>query len=157
MPFELQVIRAGEFIRVGAHGQADVDASHIVLRELARACRQRGIDRALLDLRTVRLGPKPLLSTNELAILVNTFHEIGFSRDQRLAVLYAKDPHRGARLFAFISRMRGWNVRAFEDFEQALNWLAEVEHPDQEEQFGYPLPVQHKTYHLHKARSHNGG
>jgi hypothetical protein len=157
MPFELQIIRAGEFIRAGALGKPDVEASRIVLRELARACRRRGIDRSLLDLRTVPVAPKPLLSTNELAMLVNTFHEIGFSRDQWLAVLYTKDPHRGARLFAFISRMRGWNVRAFDDFEKALNWLAEVEHPDQEEQFGYPLPVQHKTYHLHKARSHNGG
>jgi hypothetical protein len=56
--------------------------------------------------------------------LVNTFREIGFTRQQRLAILYSVDPHRRARLFAFISTLRGWSVRAFDDFEKAINWLS---------------------------------
>jgi hypothetical protein len=127
MPLELQIIRAGEFIRVGPQERLDFEASRAMLRELAGACRRRGLDRALLDLRGLYIGETPILTPDELASLVNVFREAGFSRAQRLALLYSKDPHRGARLFAFISTLRGWKVRAFPDFESALNWLADIE------------------------------
>ena len=128
MPCELQIIRASEFIRVAPPGKLDFNSSREVLRELAAACRRRGIDRALLDVRDLRPGPTPMLKPTELASLVNTFHEIGFTHAQRLAVLYSADPHRGARLFAFIGSLRGWTVQAFSDFEAALDWLS-IEEP----------------------------
>ena len=120
MPLELQIIRAAEFLRMGGEGEFDMVASCAVLAELAKACRLRGMDRALLD---VRQATAPLAPT-ELAALVNTFREIGFTQNQRLAILHSGDPHRRARMFALISRMRGWKVRAFGDFEQAMAWLS---------------------------------
>ena len=69
----------------------------------------------------------------ELASLVDTFHEIGFSQGQRLAVLYSADPYHGARMFAFIGEKRGWNVKAFGSYEDAIAWLALAE-----EAFGQP-------------------
>jgi hypothetical protein len=125
MPMELQIIRAQEFIRLGAHGRFDLKASKLVLAELAAACWKRGIHQALLDLRALHPGPKPVFSPRDLATLVKTFREIGFTQDQRLAVLYGSDPHHRARLFAFIANLRGWQVRAFGDFEAALTWLSE--------------------------------
>jgi hypothetical protein len=127
MPLELQIIRASEFIRVGTPGKLDFNSSREVLRQLAAACRRRGIHRALLDVRDLVLGPTPMLAPGELASLVNTFREIGFTHEQRLAVLYSADPHRGARLFAFIGALRGWTVEAFSDFEEALDWLSTEE------------------------------
>src|SRR5262245_10162842 len=124
MPLELQIIRASEFVRLGPQEHLDFDASKQALAELARACRKRGVDRALLDLRELPTPPKPLFTRSELTSLVATFREAGFARNQRLAVLYRSDPHHGARLFAFIGRMRGWQVRAFGDFEEALFWLS---------------------------------
>jgi hypothetical protein len=125
MPIELQIIRASEFIRVGAHGRYDLDSSKAMLSNLAGACRKRSIDQALLDLRELVPGPVPMLTPNELAQLVNAFHEMGFTQDQKLAVLYKTDPHHGARLFAFIGALRGWKVRAFSDFEAAIVWLSD--------------------------------
>lgn len=125
MPLELQIIRAAEFVRLGAQGYFDLAASKAALAKLARACRKRGIDRALMDLRDLRPGPKPVFSPSDLVALVNTFREIGFTKRQRLAVLYRTDPHRRARLFAFIGTLRGWHVRAFGDFEKALIWLSD--------------------------------
>jgi hypothetical protein len=130
MPLELQIIRASEFIRVSTPNRVDFNSSREVLRQLAAACRRRGIDRALLDVRDLHPGPTPMLKPTELASLVNTFHEIGFTHSQRLAVLYSSDPHRGARLFAFISSLRGWTVQAFSDFEAALDWLSTEEPTD---------------------------
>ena len=124
MPFELQVINATEFVRIGPQGRLDFKTSKETLARLAQACRKRGLDRALLDLRSLPVPARPLFTPAELEELVGTFREVGFGPHQWLAVLYRSDPHGGARTFAFISRMRGWRVRAFEDFESALMWLS---------------------------------
>jgi hypothetical protein len=124
MPLELQIIRATEFIQVGAHGHFDLAASKQALAALAGACRTRGINQALLDLRDLRPGPKPVFTPADLVALVNTFPEVGFGRRQRLAILYHSDPHKRARLFAFLSSMHGWTVQAFGDFEKAIFWLS---------------------------------
>jgi hypothetical protein len=126
MPLELQIIRFGEFVKMDADGHLDLAASREILRQLAGACRKRGVHQALLDLREVRPSATPMLTPDDLASLVNTFHEVGFSQEQRLAVLYASDPHFGARLFALIGNLRGWNVKATDSFEDALLWLAQT-------------------------------
>jgi hypothetical protein len=124
MSLELHIIRASEFIRVGAQGHFDLASSKAALADLASACRKRGIDHAMLDLRALHFGPKPVFSPADLAELVSTFPEAGFTQRQRLAILYGSDPHRRARLFAFLSTMHGWAVKAFGDFEEALVWLS---------------------------------
>ncbi len=129
---ELQIIRAHEFIRLGPKGHFDLKTSKAVLANLARACCKRGINQALLDLRALHPGPKPVFSPNDLVTLVNTFHEVGFTHQQRLAVLYGSDPHHRARLFAFIAKLRGWSVQAFDDFEQAMLWLSRTDEPQVE-------------------------
>ena len=96
MPIELQIIRAQEFIRVGAHGHFDLEASKAVLAQLASACRKRGIHQALLDVRALVPGQKPVFSPQDLMTLVKTFDEVGFNRLDRVAVLYTSDPHHRA-------------------------------------------------------------
>lgn len=132
MPIKLEIIRAQEFIRLGAHGHFDMKASKEVLAVLARACRKRGINQALLDLRALHPGPKPVFSPADLASLVNTFCEVGFTRALRLALLYSSDPHHRARLFALISNSQGWSVEAFDSFEKAVDWLSAGEESDME-------------------------
>jgi hypothetical protein len=127
MPLDIQIIRANEFIRLGAKGRVDLKASREILAEIARACRKRGVNRALLDVRALHVGPKPVFSIQDVARLVSTFHEIGFRKEQRLAILYSADPHHRARLFAFLSSLHGWQVRAFGGFEKAIAWLWETE------------------------------
>ena len=142
MPMELQIIRASEFIRLGPRGHFDLKASKAVLAQLARACCQRGIRRALLDLRALHPGPRPVFSPNDLVMLVSTFRQAGFTRQQRLAVLYGSDPHHRARLFAFIAKLRGWSVQAFDDYEQAVLWLSHTdEAPGEIEPTPQPRPV----------------
>ena len=126
MPLELQIIRASEFVRLGPEDHFDLKESRKELVLLAKACRKRGIGQALLDLRRLPVPEKPLFNATQLASLVDTFREAGFTDDQRLAVLYKTDPHHGARMFAFISAMRGCQVRAFQDFEEAMHWLSEI-------------------------------
>jgi formylglycine-generating enzyme len=127
MPTELQIIRAQEFVRLGAQGKIDLQASKAALATLAAACWKRGINQALLDVRAVQPGAKPVFSPKDLTVLVGTFREIGFTHKQRLAVLYTSDPHRRARMFAFIAILHGWSVQAFESYEDAVTWLSGAE------------------------------
>jgi len=125
MPVEIQVIRASEFVRVDPDDNLDFGASKKALEVLALACRKRGLDRAVIDLRKWPVLRKPRFTTKELAALVSTFREAGLPRRQRLAVLYRHDVYGGVRTFAFFSRMRGLDVQAFTDFEGAMQWLSE--------------------------------
>jgi hypothetical protein len=135
MPMELQIIRAQEFIRLGAKGRFDLKASKAVLAQLAAACWKRGINQALLDLRAFQPEPTPVFTPDDLVVLVNTFREIGFTHRQRLAVLYTSDPHHRVRLFTLIAKLRGWKVQAFDSFENAFIWLSGGELPQAETEF----------------------
>lgn len=138
MPITLEIIRASEFIRVDATEHLDFEASKNVLQALALACRKRGLDRAMLDLRALPVKSKPHFTTAQLVALIGAFREAGFSRPQRLALLFLHDVHGGIRTFAFLSKMRGLEVEAFDDFERAVEWLSEGY---AEEQKGVPVPI----------------
>jgi hypothetical protein len=125
MPLEVQIIRASEFVRLDAREHLDFHASREALHVMAQACRKRGIHHAVLDIRSLPIPAKPIFTRDELSALVESFHDAGFTREQRLAVLYRLDPHQGVRKFAFIGTIHGWHVRAFTDFEKALAWLSE--------------------------------
>jgi flavorubredoxin len=123
MPLELQIIRAREFVRLGAEGHFDVRSTHAMLKTLADACRKRGVDRTLLDVRDSNSNLLP----SDLAGLVNAFEEVGFSPRFRLAILHMTGQEFRAKLFAFLSGLRGWKVEAFENVEEALEWLSSEE------------------------------
>jgi hypothetical protein len=128
MPLELQVIRACEFVRLGVHGEFDFESTRAALITLADACRKRGVERALIDVR----GASSNLTPNDLAALVNAFGEAAVSRRLRLAILHTGDQAYRAKLFVFFSAMRGRKVRAIENFEEGLDWLSTQDDADAE-------------------------
>ena len=125
MPLELQIIRASEFVRVNASEQLDFEASVKALQMLALACRMRGLNSAIVDLRGMPVPSKPQFTTKQLAGLVSAFRQAGFSRHERLAILYSVDVYGGTRTFAFLSRLSGLQVQAFAEFERAFEWISE--------------------------------
>lgn len=128
MPVDVQIIRACEFIRLGARGEFDFESTRSILITMADACRKRGVERALIDVRSASSG----LTRNDLAALGETFREAAVSRRLRLAILHRKDQGDNAKLFAFFSAMRGRDVRAFLSFEEGLVWLSKPENTGEE-------------------------
>src|SRR5215469_5922188 len=125
MPIELNLIRASEFVRLDADEHIDFEATKRTLQDLAIACWKRGIGRAMLDIRNVPVPDKPYFTPSELAALAGAFREAGFTRQQRLAILYKDDVYGGVRNFTFFSKLRGLQAQAFEDFEAAFYWLTD--------------------------------
>jgi hypothetical protein len=131
MPFNLQIIRTSDFIRLNANGEYDSAASRAVLSKLAKATVEKGIDCALIDVRDARSD----MQMNDVYELALAFREMGFQKRHRLAILYrstagehleffAIRPGERAQFFAMCASQDGLNVRAFDDYAQAMEWFA---------------------------------
>jgi len=120
MSFNIHIIRTSDFIRLNTKGGLDLDASRQALKELARVCVERGIDCALLDMRNIQT---PAMTMSDLYQLALTFKETGFRKHHRLALLHRYRAGERAEFFAICASDQGWNVRAFEDYEHAVEWF----------------------------------
>ena len=124
MPHELAVIKAGDFIRCGGEGAIDLETSRHVLQSMAEALVARGVEKAILDIRKLRGNP-PVTYT-ELYHLAKAFKEAGFGPSHRLAVVVSPERYDKAEFFAICASNRGWNAWAFDEFEEAFEWLIEA-------------------------------
>jgi hypothetical protein len=123
MAAELQVIRASEFVCLDANEHLDFEASKKALEGLALACVKRGLNRAPLDLRGLPVLSKPHFTTPQVNALVGAFKNAGFTRRQRLAILYEHDVYGIIRNFTLFSQSHGLQVQPFLDYEKATSWL----------------------------------
>jgi len=123
MAYDLRIIKTSDFIRFDGKGAVEVEKSHNLLRQLAKTCVDRSIECVLLDLRQVQ-GSLPLAEVYRLAM---AFTEMGFTKKQRLAVLHRLEGLQRAELFAMLATSKGWNVRAFDDYEEAIEWFSDNE------------------------------
>ena len=119
MPYDLHNIKTSDFVRLDARGKVDVERSREVLGELANTCACRGVNCALLDVRDLHSE----MTMNDLYSLAKTFRAMGFRPDQRLAVLHRYRSER-AESFTTFAANEGWDVRGFEDYEEAIEWFS---------------------------------
>lgn len=154
MSIELEIIRASDFIRFDAGHHLDFEKSKNALEQIALACLKRGVDRAVVDVRDLPVSDKPRFTNVELAALIGVFRTAGFSRRQRLAVLYRHDIYGNVRNFTFFGRMHGLQVQAFLEFEDAMHWLwRDVEHLEHKHGSEIPILPEGAT----KPRKHSAG
>jgi hypothetical protein len=123
VPYKLQVIKSGDFVRLDGRGRVNIYDSQAALRRLAQACVDRGVDHALLDTRDV----ESTLTITDLFVLASTFGELGFHRGQRLAIIHRMTNEDRAEFFAVCAKNRGWTVGAFDNFEDGFSWLNDAE------------------------------
>jgi extradiol dioxygenase family protein len=120
MPCTLQIVRTADFVKLDAQGHLDVKQSHDVLAAVAKRCVELEIDCALLDVRDLEGG----LKIEDMHTLAKAFHEMGFRERHRLTVLHSYNAGEHATMFAMFASDRGWNVRAFVEFEEAIEWFS---------------------------------
>ena len=125
MPYDLHVVRTQDFLRCNSEGAFDYAATKAGMTAIAQAALARGVQSVLLDVRDAQSSLK-MVDMYELA---RTFEETGFTQTHRLAILHRYRAGERAEFFALCAQQRGWNVQAFESFEEAFAWLA---HEDEE-------------------------
>jgi hypothetical protein len=119
VPSHIRIIRAQEFIVATPEGQLDLERSKSLLMEIGSAGASLTDYEILLDTRKTRSA----MSVGDLWFLAAELSSIGRAFARRTAVLCPREGFDQAAFFALCAKNRGFQVRAFTSFEDAIEWL----------------------------------
>ena len=119
MATNVKVIRASDFIRAKPEGAAYLEEAETLLKDIAAA--GAGLDdyQVLIDTRRVSGG----LSATDLWTLAERLVKFRNSFAHRTAVLCPLERFDHSRFFALCAENRGFNIRVFTAYEEAMEWL----------------------------------
>jgi DNA-binding response OmpR family regulator len=119
----LQIIKAGDFIKSTPEGNLDLKASTKGLAQIADAGSDLHDYTVLIDLREVTSR----MSTSDIFDLAFELSKYGETFRRKTAVLARPDEElKQAKLFEEVAQKRGFDVRAFTVFEDAMYWLSNI-------------------------------
>lgn len=120
---KLQIIKAGDFIKSTPAGDLDMNASRQGLAQIAAAGTDLQDYTVFIDLRDV----KSRLSKTDIYVLASELVEFGKTFRRKTAVLARADEDFGqATFFEDAAQHRGFRVKAFTVFEDAIIWLSSI-------------------------------
>ncbi|MDP1675439.1 MAG: response regulator [Bacteroidota bacterium] len=119
----LQIFTAGDFIKSTPTGDLDLIASTQVLAQIATAGDLLQDYTVIIDLRDVQSH----LSTLDIYNVASELVKYGEAFQRKIAVLtQSAKGHNQASFFETAAQNRGYNVKAFTLFEDAIYWLTSV-------------------------------
>jgi len=120
MQINYKIIQANDFIRATPLGEIDIEESKKVLGQLADMARFVENCEILMDVREA-YGNLKMAELNELIL------ELGRHRDafrSKIAVLTRNDEQFNKAVFVeMCGNIDGFEIMAFTNFEQTMNWL----------------------------------
>ncbi len=123
MPVEVRIIPITEFLLTDASGTL-METSLILLRDLLQACKEHNVHRLLIDTREATSSASVLDAWTLASKLIHS----ELSHKDRVAVLNRpEDDFAGAASLELCPTNRGYQLKAFHDFEAAFTWLNEGE------------------------------
>ncbi len=121
MVHDIRVVHLSDFLRSDMHGHVDLEGCKLALQDIARACKDHDQHHVLIDTRDARTN----LSVLEVWDIACSLEQIGIGRKNRIAILNApKDDFDRAAFLETCAANRGFQIRAFREFEKAFYWLA---------------------------------
>jgi len=119
----LQIIKAGDFIRSTPAGELDTKGSTAGLDQIAAAGSLLHDYTVLIDLRDV-ISRMSMSDTFDLAYGLSKYGET--FRRKTAVLARADEDMKQATLFEEVAQKRGFDVRAFTVFEDAMYWLSNI-------------------------------
>jgi DNA-binding response OmpR family regulator len=120
---KLQIIKAGDFIRSTPSGELDMKASKQGFAQIDAAGNELHVYTVLIDLRDVN-SHLSIANIEELASDLLNYGST-FRRKTALLVRADKDIEQ-ARFFEMAAQNRGFDVKTFTVFEEAIIWLSSI-------------------------------
>jgi hypothetical protein len=117
----VRVIEAKDFVRATPEGQADMATAERLLQDIARAGAGLEDFHVLVDTRRATGG----LGANELWSLAQKLAQYRHAFGRKTAILCPLERFDHSRFFALCAENRGFDVRAFVSYEDAMEWLIE--------------------------------
>ena len=121
MPTNVRIIHAKDFIRATPEGKLDLEESKSVLLEIASIGGTLIDFEVILDTRKAR----STLSVSDLWHLAAELSKVGKAFRRKTAVLCPFERFNQAEFFEVCARNRGFRVKAFTSFEDAIEWLTQ--------------------------------
>lgn len=120
MATRINVIPASDFIVATGHGEVDFAQTRGHLMTIMKAAALVPGAHVLVDVRDARSHMQPY----EVYSLVTVFNEMEPPFNGRLAIVNRpKDDFDRAEFFSLAARFQGFQVAAFQDYEEAIRWL----------------------------------
>ena len=122
MTVEVRIIPIKEFLRTDVSGTLDLERSLIILSNLVEECTKHNVDRILIDTREATSNASML----DVWTLARKLTHSGL-RAQVAVVNRPKDDFDRGAFLELCAMNRGYQLKAFRDFEAAFTWLNEGE------------------------------
>ena len=120
MAYDVRVIPIREFLKSDIRGEIDLNASRGLLSELMAVCKREHMTRILIDSREASSHS----TTLDVWTLARDLGSIGVTPENRVAVLNRpKDHFDRAAFLELCATNRGYQLKAFREFEEAFAWL----------------------------------
>jgi len=119
MPTNIRIIHAHDFIKATPEGTLDLENSKKLLVEIAADSSTSGDHEILLDTRMAQSA----MSAADLWYLAAELISFRKALSRKTAVLCPLDRFDHAAFFALCAQNKGFRVRAFTSFEDAMEWL----------------------------------
>jgi hypothetical protein len=119
MPTNIRIIHARDFILATPKGKLDREEAKKVLMDVASTSASSAEYEILLDIRKAELE----VSATDLWYLVADLGNLRKAFSRKTAVLCPVARFDRAEFFTLCAQNRGFHVRAFTSFENAIKWL----------------------------------
>ena len=119
MTTNIKIIQAHDFLKATPEARLDLEKSRQYLVLIASAASDLDEYEILLDTRKAEIE----MSATDLWYLANELSRYGKTFARKTAVLCPQERFDEAGFFALAAQNRGFSVKAFTSFEEAIEWL----------------------------------
>jgi len=119
VPTNVKVIHASDFIRARPEGPAYLEDAETLLMDIVRAGAGLEDFEVLVDTRRVTGA----LSATDLWSLAEKLASVRHKFAKKTAILCPLENFDRSRFFALCAENRGFNIRAFTSYEEAMEWM----------------------------------
>ena len=120
MPYNLKIVPSREFIRTNANGEFDLEGTKELFLSVFSKMKDAGMSEVVLDVREAYSK----MTAFDLYQLLPILDRLGHKGSWKVAIVYRpKDDFDRAKFFELCAQNRGYQVGAFQVFEEAIAWL----------------------------------
>ena len=120
MPIGVKIVPAREFFRTKANGEFDLEGTKEIFLAVFSKMKEAKVSEVVMDVREASTK----MTASDVNELLSVLNHVGSWSTWKIAIVYRpKDDWDRAKFFELGAQNKGYRVRAFQDFEEALAWL----------------------------------
>ena len=120
MPIDVKIVPAREFFRTKANGEFDLERTKEIFLAVFSKMKEAKVSEVVMDVREASTK----MTASEINELLSVLNHVGSWSTWKISIVYRpKDDWDRAKFFELGAQNKGYRVRAFQDFEEALAWL----------------------------------